>query len=263
MRLAGYVLDSANCSGNRSGGTPSSCYRKRRQGPGRSLRAGDGENIGVKIGCRIALAGSNCLPHSVVTVPNRQHFSGDSASMIRPRQGAMGVARNYSPPNPALKHARTDSQSESESRPISRTSRCGRVTGNNLRYDAVCNPACFQSSNAQSVGATGFGACVVIRPTTTSGRVDGSSPSRAPLRDASLSTVRQVTRPRQHRRASTIFPLLILEAPHCGRCRFGEILVCPRVGPLDNAPARKISQLPRPIEHLPSFIRRECPDHTD
>ena len=34
------------------------------------------------------------------------------------------------------------------------------MTGNNLKYDAVCNPACLQSSNAQSVGAKGFGACV-------------------------------------------------------------------------------------------------------
>jgi hypothetical protein len=65
----------------------------------------------------------------------------------------MAVARNYSPPNPTLRQAHTDSQSQSESRPIDRTSRCRRVMGNNLKYDAVCNPACFESSNAQSVGA--------------------------------------------------------------------------------------------------------------
>ena len=175
----------------------------------------------------------------------------------------MAVARNYSPPNPALKHARTDSQSEPERRPINRTSRCGRVTGNNLKYDAACNPACFQSSKTQSVGAKGFGACVVIRPPRRQAGVDGSPPSRAQLRDASLSTARQETRTPQHRRASTIFPLPIFKAPHCVRCRVGEILVSPGVGPLDRAPAREISQLARPIEHFPSFIRRECPDQVD
>jgi len=78
-------------------------------------------------------------------------------------------AWNYQLPNPILKHTRTDSQSESESLPINRTSRWGRVTGNSLKYDAACSPACFQSRNAQSVGANGVGACVVIGPTTTSG----------------------------------------------------------------------------------------------
>src|SRR2546422_7034186 len=63
------------------------------------------------------------------------------------------VIGTYSPPNPALKHTRTDSQSESESLPINRTSRCGNVTGNSLKYDAACSPACFQSLKAQSVGA--------------------------------------------------------------------------------------------------------------
>ena len=38
-------------------------------------------------------------------------------------------------PKPALKHARTELQSGSESRPIRRTSRCNNVTGNNLKYD--------------------------------------------------------------------------------------------------------------------------------
>src|ERR1035437_6682405 len=85
------------------------------------------------------------------------------------RRDAIGVAENYSPPNPALKHTRTNSQSESESLPINRASRCDRVTGNSLKYGAARSPACFQSRNAQSVGASGFGACVVIRPTTTSG----------------------------------------------------------------------------------------------
>ena len=39
------------------------------------------------------------------------------------------------PPKPALKHARTEVQSDSESRPIRRTSRCSNVTGNNLKKD--------------------------------------------------------------------------------------------------------------------------------
>ena len=38
-------------------------------------------------------------------------------------------------PKPALKHARTELQSGSESRPIKRTSRCKSVTGNNLKND--------------------------------------------------------------------------------------------------------------------------------
>jgi hypothetical protein len=39
----------------------------------------------------------------------------------------------YSLPKPALKHARTEAQSESESCPIRRTSRCSNVTGNSLK----------------------------------------------------------------------------------------------------------------------------------
>ena len=77
---------------------------------------------------------------------------------------------NYSPPSPVLKHTRTAPQSESESLPISPTSRWGRVTGKSRKYDAACSPACFQSRNSQSVGVKGFGARVVIRPTTRSGR---------------------------------------------------------------------------------------------
>jgi len=39
----------------------------------------------------------------------------------------------YQLPNPTLKHSRTDSQAESESRPINRTSRWDKVTGNSLK----------------------------------------------------------------------------------------------------------------------------------
>ena len=41
----------------------------------------------------------------------------------------------YSMPNPALKHARTKAQSDSESLPIKRTSLCGNVTANNLKKE--------------------------------------------------------------------------------------------------------------------------------
>jgi len=44
-------------------------------------------------------------------------------------------AATQSVPKPALKHARTEVQSDSESRPIRRTSRCSDVTGNNLKKD--------------------------------------------------------------------------------------------------------------------------------
>ena len=47
--------------------------------------------------------------------------------------------------------------------------RCGKVIGNNRKYEAACRPACLQSANSQSVGASGLGTCVVITPTTTSG----------------------------------------------------------------------------------------------
>ncbi len=75
--------------------------------------------------------------------------------------------QSYSLPKPTFRHARTDFQSASESLPIKRTSRCGKVIGNSLKYDAACSPACCQSANSQSVGAIGWGACVVITPTTT------------------------------------------------------------------------------------------------
>jgi len=125
--------------------------------------------------------GSNAARTSSKAVSRDLHASGTSTGRLRvqvvhPRssglvegRGAIGVAGTYSPTSPALKHASTDSQSELESLPINRTSRWGRVTGNSLKYDAACRPACFQSRSAQSVGANGFGACVVIRPTTTSG----------------------------------------------------------------------------------------------
>lgn len=41
----------------------------------------------------------------------------------------------HSLPKPALKHARTKLQSDSESRPIRRTSRRNSITGNNLKYE--------------------------------------------------------------------------------------------------------------------------------
>ena len=44
-------------------------------------------------------------------------------------------APDQSLPKPALKHARTEPQSDSESRPIRRTSRCNRVTGKSLKKD--------------------------------------------------------------------------------------------------------------------------------
>jgi hypothetical protein len=43
------------------------------------------------------------------------------------------IRDTYSLPKPALKHARTEAQSDSESRPIRRTSRCSNVTGNSLK----------------------------------------------------------------------------------------------------------------------------------
>jgi len=58
-------------------------------------------------------------------------------------------------------------------------------------------------------------------------------------------------------------PLLLFEALHRGRRRFGKILIAPGIGPLDRARARKIGKLTSPIQDLPSFFRWECPDHTD
>jgi hypothetical protein len=60
-----------------------------------------------------------------------------------------------------------------------------------------------------------------------------------------------------------IFPFLFLEASHSSGTGFSEILVGPRVRPLDTSSTRKISQLACPIEHFSGFIRRECPDHAD
>ena len=56
----------------------------------------------------------------------------DTASQTANRSGNC-----YSQTNPTLRHARTDAQSESESRPINRTSPCGKVTGNSLKYYAA------------------------------------------------------------------------------------------------------------------------------
>ena len=59
--------------------------------------------------------------------------------------GAVATAPAYSAPapiapsqslsKPALKHARTEVHSDSESRPMRRTSCCSNVTGNNLKKD--------------------------------------------------------------------------------------------------------------------------------
>ena len=38
-------------------------------------------------------------------------------------------------PKPAFKHVRTEFQSDSDRRPIKRTSRCNSVTGNSLKND--------------------------------------------------------------------------------------------------------------------------------
>jgi hypothetical protein len=60
-----------------------------------------------------------------------------------------------------------------------------------------------------------------------------------------------------------VFPLLILESRHGGRRRLGNILVSPGIGPLNRAPAREIGKLASPTQDLPSFVRRECPNHAD
>src|SRR5712692_11481723 len=75
-------------------------------------------------------------------------FIGKTATLpcnLPAGQGPMAVARELLAAESRLEAARTDFQSESDSRPTNRTSRCGRVTGNNLKYDAECNPAYFQS----------------------------------------------------------------------------------------------------------------------
>jgi hypothetical protein len=60
-------------------------------------------------------------------------FSIDDYRDMWPVEGESAAVQ--SPPKPALKHARTELQSGSESRPIKRTSHCNNVTGNNLKYD--------------------------------------------------------------------------------------------------------------------------------
>jgi len=69
--------------------------------------------------------------------------------------------------------------------------------------------------------------------------------------------------PQRRLRVSTVFPFLIFEALYSGRGCFGEILVSPGIGPLDRAPAGKISKLTGPIQDLHSFFWRKRPDHTD
>jgi hypothetical protein len=56
------------------------------------------------------------------------------SATLRPRRTESESAVQ-SLPKPALKHARTKVQSNSESRPIRRTSRCSNVTENNLKKD--------------------------------------------------------------------------------------------------------------------------------
>ena len=54
----------------------------------------------------------------------------------------------------------------------------------------------------------------------------------------------------------------LFEASCCLRCRFGDVLLNPAVGPLDSVSLRKICQLARPGKHLPRFNRRDCLDDT-
>lgn len=61
-------------------------------------------------------------PYGVPTYPAKWHAE-------------MGWLVDYSTPNPALKHARTEAQSDSDSLPITRTSLCSNVTGNNLKKE--------------------------------------------------------------------------------------------------------------------------------
>jgi len=124
--------------------------------------------------------------------------------------------KSYSLPKPALRQA------------IKRTSRCGKVIGNNLKYDAACSPARCQPANSQSVGAIGRGACVVITPTTT--------------------VLPPETLPRRHRRASEVCPFFVFEAPQCGGSCFGEVFLSPGVGPVNGALTLKIRKLARPIQ---------------
>jgi hypothetical protein len=56
---------------------------------------------------------------------------------------------------------------------------------------------------------------------------------------------------------------LSFETLQSGRRCLGDILIAPGVGPLDHAPSRKVGKLTSPVQDLPSFLRRECPDHTD
>jgi len=84
---------------------------------------------------------------------------------------ALAAGQTYAPASPILQHVSTDSQTNSVSRPMSRTSRCGKVTRNNRKYDGLCSPACFQSRKAQSEGASGAGTCEVIKPRMMSGLV--------------------------------------------------------------------------------------------
>jgi hypothetical protein len=55
----------------------------------------------------------------------------------------------------------------------------------------------------------------------------------------------------------------MFEALDSGGCSFGEILVSSGIGPFDCAPVRKVGKLTGPIQDLPRFFRRKCPDDTD
>ncbi len=78
-------------------------------------------------------------PKGRYTFPKRRltvgtgHFT--ALGTTRPSDLRKTIRGTQSLPRPALKHARTEVQSDSESRPIRRTSRCNSVTGNSLKKD--------------------------------------------------------------------------------------------------------------------------------
>ena len=153
--------------------------------------------------------------------------------------------------------------SESESLPINRTSRCGNVTVNSLKYDAACSPACFQSRKAQSVGANGFGACVVIMPTTTVGPMSMILFRRGHDCGASLVVCAPGNAPTTTSpgfnglpvpdlRSAAQRPILHRRGPRQSRNRTTR--------PCARAQDRQVDE---PNSGPSSFFRRERPDHTD
>jgi hypothetical protein len=166
-----------SCPNERLGRT-TRLYRARTQGPARTflpIGANQGQShIHPNTGRRWISSARNPVRPETLTDQSRLTRRIDLPSRLgrgqSPRNDTSCAWRRYASINPDSKHFRTDSQSESERRPINRTSRCGRVTRNNLKYDTLCNPACLQSSKAQSVGTKKSGARDVIKPTITSGR---------------------------------------------------------------------------------------------